>query len=176
MTEHVPPPPPPYYPPPGIGLRREPGPSVGWAAGLWVLAGMSLVGTLLCGAMGAYALWTSHHMEADGITTTALVTRVDPDDDVTLEYTTSSGRVITAEILWMPSNVPDVDDEVMITYDPDDLSYVIPEGSNEDRVMGTVFLIAAGVGFVISLSAMVGAILVHRARSRNAKAFAAGWI
>lgn len=174
MTEHVPPTPPPYYPPPGTGLRPEPGPAVGWAAGLWVLAGMSLVGTLICGTIGAFGLWTSHHMETDGITTTALVTQVDPDDDVTLEYTTSSGRVITAELFWMPSDVPAVDDEVRITYDPDDLSYVIPEGSNEDRIMGTVFVIVAAVGLAIAVSAMVGAILVHRARSRNKKA--AGWI
>ena len=166
MTEHVPPP---YYPPPGIGLRREPGPSVGWAAGLWVLAGMSLVDTLICGTIGGFGLWTSHHMENDGITTSAAVTQVD-SDDVTLEYTTSSGEVITAEIVWMSLEVPDVDDEVMITYDPDDLSYVIPEGSNEDRVFGIVFLVAAGIGLAIAVSAMVGAILVHRARSRNKRA------
>lgn len=166
MTEHAPPP---YHPPPGIGLRHGRGPSVGWAAALWVLAGVSLVGTLVCGSVGAYGLWTDHHMKSDGITTTALVTQVDPDEDVTLEYTTSSGRVITTEVVWMPFDVPRVDDEVMITYDPDDLSYVIPEGSNEDRVLGIVFLVVACVGLVIALGCSVGAILVHRARSRNIK-------
>ena len=139
---------------------------------LWIVAGLSLVGTLLCGAMAGFGFWISHHMATEGVTTTAVVTEVDRDD-VTLDFTTEGGRTVTAE-LWMPSDTPDVHDEVMITYDPDDVTYVLPEGSDEDRIMAIVFLVIASVGLLIAVGAAIGAIFVHRARSRNAKAIWAG--
>ena len=137
--------------------------------GLWIVAGLSLVGTLLCGAMAGYGFWISHHMATEGVTTTAIVTEVDTDDDVTLDFTTDTGRAVTAELLWMSFDVPAVDDEVQITYDPDDLSYVVPEGSDEDRVMAIVFFVIAGVSLLVAVGAAIGATLVHRARSRIAR-------
>lgn len=170
----TPPAPPHWNPYPGQYRVADPGPSVGWAVAMWIIAGLSLVGTLVCGAMAGYQFWLSHHMATEGVTTTAVVTEVDRDDDVTLDFTTESGRQVTAEVLWMPSDVPAVDDEVMITYDPDDLTYVLPEGSDEDRIMAIGFLVVACVGLLISVGTAIGAILVHRARSRNAKAVRAG--
>ena len=170
----TPPVPPHWNPYPGQYRAPEPGPSVGWAVGLWIVAGLSLVGTLLCGAMAGYGFWITHHMATEGVTTTAAVTAVDRDDDVTLEFTTESGQSVTAEVLWWSSDVPAVDDEVRITYDPDDVTYVVPEGSDEDRIMTIGFSVAAGVGLLVSVGTAIGAIFVHRARSRNAKAVRAG--
>lgn len=136
---------------------------------MWIVAGLSLVGTLLCGAMAGYGFWITHHMATEGVTTTAVVTEVHLDD-VTLDFTTESGRQVTVETLWMPSDVPAVDDEVTITYDPDDVTYVVPEGSNEDRIMAIGFLVAACVGLLVAVGTAIGAIFVHRARSRNARA------
>ena len=165
-----PPPPPQYwqpapypYPPPRTG------PAVGWAVALWIVAGLSLVGTLVCGAVGGYELSTSHHMASVGVTTTAVVTEVH-GDDVTLRFTTDSGQRVTTEVFWMPLDVPEVDDEVPVTYDPEDVTHVLPEGSNEDRVIGIVLLVVAAFGLAISVGTAIGAVFVHRARTRNAKA------
>lgn len=136
----------------------------------WIIAGISLVGTLLCGAMAGYQFWIDHHMATDGVTTTAQVTDVGGLDEVTLDFTTTSGQEVTADVIWMPSDVPVAGDEVRITYDPDDVTYVVPEGSSEDRMMAIGFLVAACVGLLVSIGTTIGAILVHRARSRNAKA------
>ena len=168
-----PPPPPQWSQPPGQYWVAQPGPPAGLAVGLWIVAGLSLVGSLLCGAMAGYGFWISHHMATEGVTTTAVVTEVDRDD-VTLDFTTEGGRTVTAELLWMPFDVPDVDDEVRITYDPDDVTYVVPEGSDEDRILAIVFLVIASVGFLIAVGTAIGAAFVHRARSRNAKALWAG--
>jgi hypothetical protein len=164
------PPPSQWAPPPGQYWRPEPGPSVGWAAALWSVAALSLVGALLCGAFSGYGFWTSHHMATEGVTTTAIVSEVDSDGDITLVYTTDTGEAVTAEYVWMSFDVPAVDDELEITYDPDDPSYVVPEGSDEDRVMAIIFAAIAGVGLLISVGTTIGAILIHRARSRNYKA------
>ncbi len=166
----VPPSPPHWNPYPAQYRVPEPGPSVGWAVAQWIIAGISLIGTLACGAMAGYGFWISHHMATEGVTTTAVVTHVDSDDDVTLDFTTSSGQQVTAEVLWWSSDVPAVDEEIAIVYDPDDVTYVLPEGSNEDRIMTIGFSVAAGVGLLVSVGTAIGAILVHRARSRNAKA------
>ncbi|MCW2801018.1 MAG: hypothetical protein JWQ70_2490 [Aeromicrobium sp.] len=160
--------------PPGHSWAPDPGPSVGWAVGLWIVAGLALVGSLLCGAMAAYGFSTSHHMAAEGVAATAVVTKVDRGGDVTLHFTTESGRSVTDDLVWMPFDVPKVDDKVKITYDPDDLTYVVPAGSNEDQIMGIVFIVMTGVGLLISVGTTIGAILVHRARSRNAKAPSGG--
>lgn len=68
------PPPPQWSQPPGQYWIAEPGPSVGWAVGLWITAGLGLVGTLLCGAGAGYGFSISHHMATEGVTTTAVVT------------------------------------------------------------------------------------------------------
>ncbi|KAA1395891.1 hypothetical protein [Aeromicrobium ginsengisoli] len=140
---------------------------------MWIVAGVSLLGTLVCGTLAGYGFWVDHHMDTEGVSARAVVTEVD-GDDVTLDFTTASGRLVTADLLWMPFDVPEVHDEVMITYDPDDLTEVRPEGSNEDQVLATVFLVCACVGLLVSIGTAVGAILVHRARSRNARAAWAG--
>ena len=167
MSSIPPPAPPQWGPPPGRAWVAEPGPSVGWAVALWVVAGLGALGTLLFGAMAGYGFWISHHMATEGVTTTAVVNKVERDDDITLTFTTDAGDTVTAEVYWMPFDVPSVDDEVAITYDPDDLTYVLPEGSAEDLVMAIVFAVAGGVGLLVSVGTAVGAILVHRARSRN---------
>ncbi|KRC65547.1 hypothetical protein ASE12_12760 [Aeromicrobium sp. Root236] len=136
---------------------------------LWIVAGLSLIGTLVCGAIGGYELSTSHHMASVGVTTTAVVTEVD-GDDVTLTFTTDSGRRVTTEVFWMPLEVPEVDSEVPVTYDPEDVTHVLPEGSNEDQVIGIVLLVMAGLGLAVSAATAIGAVFVHRARTRNAKA------
>ncbi len=87
---------PPWYPPPGYYRPADPGPSVGWAVALWIVAGLSLVGTLVCGAMAGYAFSISHHMATEGVTTTAVVSEVDSFDEVTLDFTTDSGQQVTA--------------------------------------------------------------------------------
>jgi hypothetical protein len=150
-----------------VGAYR--GPDVGWAIGLWIIAGLSLVVTLLFGVLAAYGFWISHHMDEDGVTTPAVVTQVD-GSDVTIDFTTDDGESVTAEIYWMPADVPATGEEVMITYDPDDVTYAVPDGSNEDRFLAIVFAVAAGVGLLVMSGAGIGAILVHSARSRNAKA------
>lgn len=170
LPPQTPPGPPPWYPPPGHYRPADPGPSVGWAVGLWIVAGLSLVGTLVCGAMAGYALWITHHMSTEGVTTTGVVTAVSRYDDVTLDFTTENGQRVTAEVVWWSSDVPAVDDEIAIVYDPDDVTYVLPEGSDEDRIMAVGFSVATGVGLVVSIGTAIGATMVHRARSRNAKA------
>lgn len=140
---------------------------------MWTFAGLSLVGTLLCGALAGYEFWVNHRLATDGVTTTALVTEVD-GDDVTLKFITDIGQPVTTEILWMPSDVPAADDTVKVTYDPDDVNTVVPEGSDEDRVMALILTAVAGVALLVSVGTATGAIFVHRARSRNAKAARAG--
>ncbi|MEV7398140.1 hypothetical protein [Aeromicrobium sp. NPDC092404] len=166
---HPPQPPPHWTPHPGYYRPAEPGPSVGWAVSLWIVAGLSLVGTLVCGAIAGYGFWISNHMATEGVTTTAVVTEVSPLDDVTLDFTTETGQRVTADVVWWSSDVPAVDDEVAVVYDPDDVTYVLPEGSDEDRIMAIIFSVAAGVGLLVSVGTAIGAILVHRARSRNAE-------
>jgi hypothetical protein len=139
---------------------------------LWVIAGLSLIGTLLCVAGAVYGFWISHHMEVDGVTTQAVVTRAD-GDDVTVDFTTEDGESVTAEIFWWPADVPAKGEKPMITYDPDDVTYAVAEGSIEDRVLAIGFAVAAAVGLLVTSGAAVGAILIHRARSRNSRAPAA---
>ena len=142
--------------------------------GLWIVAGLALLGSLLCGAMAGYEFSTNHHMATEGVAATAVVTKVDRGGDVTLHFTTESGRSVTADLVWMAFDVPKVDDKVKITYDPDDATYVVPAGSNEDRIIAIVFLVMTGVGLLISVGTATGAIFVHRARSRNVRALAGG--
>ena len=136
---------------------------------MWVLAGLSLIGTLVFAGLAAYGFWISNHMDENGVTTPAVVTQVD-GDEVTLEFTAEDGESVTAEIIWMSFDVPASGEEVTVTYDPDDVTYVVPDGSNEDRVLAIVFAVIAGIGLLVTSGAAVGAIFVHRARSRNSAA------
>jgi len=169
-------PPPPAYGPPGYTwapppqgpqwVPPPPGPSVVWAVLLWVLAVFSGVGVLVGGVI-AYAGFTSNsYFDSYGVTTTATVTDLQVfTDTATVEFTTEDGTPATAEIVWL-TDPPAVGDEVEITYDPYDPSWAIEAGSDSDAVMGFVFAAFAAAALAVALGAVVGAILVHRARGK----------
>ena len=165
------------YPPPtspqGIPPHQawvpDGGPDVRWAVGLWVVAALSLIGTLLFAGLATYGFWISNHMDENGVSTPAVVAQVD-GDEVTVEFTAENGESVTAEITWMSFDVPASGDEVNVTYDPDDVTYAVPGGSNEDRILAIVFAVIASLGLLVTSGATIGAILVHRARSRNSAA------
>jgi hypothetical protein len=114
----------PSWPPPGQPWGRPAGPSVGWAVLLWVVAAICLVGTLLFGGLAAYGFWIDNHLDNNGVTTSATVTDVD-GSTVTVEFTTEDYHQTSADFIWWPDEYPAVDDQIEITYDPDDPSYVI---------------------------------------------------
>ena len=109
--------------------------------------------------------WIDHHLDNNGVTTSATVVDVS-DNTVTVRFSTEDNRRITTEFTWMPEDFPAVDDEIEITYDPDDPFYVIPAGSNEDQFLATVFAVIAAGALAVAIGASVGAVLVHRARGK----------
>ena len=107
-------------------------------------------------------------MDNNGVKTSATVTKVD-DINVTVEFTTEDNYPATAEFTWWPDEYPAVDDQIEITYDPDDPFYAIQAGSDEDQVMATVFAVAALCALGAAVGAGVGAVLIHRARGKAAR-------
>jgi hypothetical protein len=107
-------------------------------------------------------------MDTEGVTTSATVTDVD-GDRVTVRFTTESGRRVTSEFTWWPSEVPGVNDEIDITYDPRNPAYVIQAGSNEDQLLATAFALAALFALAVAVGAGVGAVIVHNARGKAAR-------
>ncbi len=159
----------PPWPPPGQQPWGRPtGPSVGWAVVLWVAAGACFAGMVLCGIMAVLGFTIDHHLDNNGVTTTATVTDVG-DVNITVEFRTEDNQPATAEFTWWPEVYPEVDDRIEITYDPDDPSYAIQAGSDEDQIMGTVFAVAALLAFVAGAGASIGAVFVHRARGKAAR-------
>lgn len=160
------PPPPPY---PGPAWGRPTGPSVGWAVALWVVAAGFLTVTVLCAIMAVLGFTLDNQIDNNGVTTTATVVDVG-DVNITVEYTTENNELVTTDFTWWPEVYPEVDDQIEITYIRDDPYYAIQAGSNEDQIMASVF---AGIG-VLALAAVVGsgigAVLVHRARGKAARA------
>jgi hypothetical protein len=166
-----PPPGPPWGPPPpGPPWGRPAGPSVGWAALLWAVAAICVGGALLCGILAATGFLIDNHMDNNGVTTSATVTDVE-GSTITVEFATEDNDRATADFTWWPEEYPAVDDQVEITYDPDDPSYVIQAGSNEDQIIATVFAVAAVLGLGVAVGASIGALLVHRARNKAARAY-----
>lgn len=152
------------------------GPHVGWAIGLWVLAGLTAIGTAFCTFMTVYGFWFLHHMDEEGVSTTAVVTRVD-GGAVDVRYTVR-GDETEAELFWSPVEDLSTGDEIEVVYDPDDVTYVVPEGSDGDRYLAIGFAVATGVGLLVVVGAVVGAVVIHRVRSRRLKARAPappGW-
>jgi hypothetical protein len=74
----------------------------------------------------------------------------------------------------MASDVPAVGDEIAITYDPADPSYVTEAGSDSSVVMAVVYVIGALFALAVMVGAIVGAVLVHRRRGK-AKRQGAMW-
>lgn len=112
--------------------------------------------------------WIDHHLDNNGVTTSAIVTDVD-GSTVTVEFTTEDDRV-TDDFTWWPDEYPTVGDQIEITYDPDDPSYVIQAGSNEDQLFATGFAVATVLALGAGVAAGVGAVFVHRARTKAARA------
>jgi hypothetical protein len=157
------------WPPPGQPWGRRTGPSIGWAVLLWVVAAGCLAGTLLFGALAVVGFAIDNHLDNNGVTTSATVTEVG-DGSVTVEFTTEEDRPVTADFIWWPEGeFPAVDDQIEITYDPDDPFYVIQAGSDEDQIMATGFAVAACCALVVAVGASVGAVLIHRARGKAAR-------
>jgi hypothetical protein len=172
------------YPPPGYGWPQPPagspwrpptGPHVVWAALLWGLAVVSLIGTLFCGVVAAAGFWSNDYLDATGVTTTATVTHVEPfTDTITVEFTTDDGAPATAEFVWMGSDVPKVGEEIQITYDPTDPSFAFEAGSDSGIFLAVIYVVGAIIGLAVMVGAIVGAVLVHRRRGK-AKRQRATW-
>ena len=151
-----------YGPPPT-------GPSVVWAVLLWVVAVVSLVGSLIFGGIAYAGYWSNSYLDSYGVTTTATVTDVQVfTGSVTVEFTSDGGTPVEADI-WFPGDLPDVGDEVQITYDPSDPSYATEAGSDSDTFLAIVFLVGAVLGLIVMVGAIVGAVLVHRRRGRASR-------
>jgi hypothetical protein len=145
-----------------------------WAVLLWVVAAASLVGSLIFGGLAYVGFWSDDYLDAYGVTTTATVTDVQMfTDTVTVEFTSDGGTPSAAEIVWFAGDVPDVGDEVQITYDPSDPSYATEAGSDSDVVMAVAFIVGAFLGLVVMVGAIVGAVIVHRRRGKAARQRAA---
>ncbi|MDG5482516.1 DUF3592 domain-containing protein [Mycolicibacterium gadium] len=145
------------------------GPPVVWAVLLWGLAVVSLVGSLIFSVIAYAGFWSNSYLDSYGVTTTATVTDVERfTDTVTVEFTSDGGTPSSAEIVWFTGDVPEVGDEVEITYDPSDPSYASEASGDPDAVMGAVFVVGAGLGLVVMVGAVVGAVLIHRRRGRAA--------
>ena len=167
---------PPAYGPPGYGWPpgaqpaqwgQPQGPHVVWAVLLWLLAAGSLVGVLVCGVIAWAGFTSNDYLDEYGETTTATVTDVEVfTDTVTVEFTTDDGEPATAEIIWFTSDVPDVGDDIQITYDPYDPSYATEAGSDSDAMMGVIYVVAAVMAFATVVGAVIGAVLVHRRRGK----------
>ena len=141
---------------------------MGWAVVLWCVAAACLGAAALFGIIAATGLSIDRHMDNNGITTTATVTDVD-DTYVTVEFTTEDNESAVAEFVWWPDVFPAVNDEIEITYDPDDPSYATQAGSKEDQILGTVLAVATVASLAAAAGAGVGAMFVHRARRKAAQ-------
>jgi hypothetical protein len=135
---------------------------------LWCIAAGGLAVALLCGVIAAAGFAIDNHMDNEGVTTSATVKKV-RDDVATLEFLTEDGQRTTAELMLWAGEFAAVDDEIEITYDPDDPSYVVKAGSNEDHWVAMGFGFAALFGLAVAVSAGVGAVLIHRARGKAAR-------
>jgi hypothetical protein len=82
----------------------------------------------------------------------------------------SPPSVLPADFTSFPEENPAVDDRIEITYDPDDPYYVIQAGSDEDQVLAMAFAVAAFCTLGVTAGASVGAVLIHRARAKAARA------
>jgi hypothetical protein len=141
-----------------------------WAVLLWCVAAVSLIGSLIFGGIAYAGYWSNSYLDSYGVTTTATVTDVEVfTDTVTVEFTSDGGTLVSAEIVWFTGNNPDVGDEVEITYDPSDPSYATEAGSDSDIVMAIVFIVGAFLGLVITMGAIIGAVIVHRRRGKAAR-------
>jgi uncharacterized protein DUF3592 len=158
----------PPWPPPQPPWGRPAGPSVWWAVVLWGVAAICLAGTLLFGVLAATGFWLDNRLDNHGVTTSATVTEVD-GSTVTVEFTTEDNYRATADFTWWPDEYPAIDDQIQITYDPDDPSYVTQAGSDEDQLMATGFAVAALGALSVAGAAGVGAVLIHHARGRAAR-------
>ena len=76
---------------------------------------------------------------------------------------------MSGRFTWWPDQYPAVDEQIKITDDPDDPSYAIQAGSDEDRVLATSFAVAAGLCLTVAAGTSIGAVFVHRARSKAAR-------
>jgi hypothetical protein len=140
-----------------------------WAVLLWFLAGVSLIGSLIFGGIAYAGYWSNSYLDSYGVTTTATVTDVEVfTDTVTVEFTSDGGAPVRAEIVWFAGNVPDVGDEVEITYDPSDPSYATEAGSDSDVIMAVVFIVGAVLGLAVMAGAIIGAVVIHRRRGKAA--------
>lgn len=167
MEPWPPPPAQPAYGPPGYAWTPQPqGPHVLIAVLLWVLSAGALVATVAFAGLAAFGVWSDRQMDTYGVTTTATVIEVNRfADTYTVEFTTEDNQTATATII-LPSHTPDVGDQVDITYDSQDPSYATEAGSPEDIIMGVVYGFAAVIALAVAVGAVIGAVLVHRARGR----------
>jgi len=167
---------PPTHGPPGYGWSPPPqqspwgpppGPHVVWAVLLWGLAVVSLIGVVIAGFIAFAGFYSNSYLDSYGVTTTATVTDLERfTDSVTVEFTTAKGAPATAEFVWVTGTLPAVGEEIQITYDPADPTYVTEAGSDSDVAMGVVYVIGALVALAVAVGAVVGAILVHRRRGK----------
>ena len=167
---------PPTHGPPGYGWSPPPqqspwgpppGPHVVWAVLLWGLAVVSLIGVVIAGFIAFAGFYSNSYLDSYGVTTTATVTDLERfTDSVTVEFTTAKGAPATAEFVWVTGTLPAVGEEIQITYDPADPTYVTEAGSDSDVAMGVVYVIGALVELAVAVGAVVGAILVHRRRGK----------
>jgi hypothetical protein len=155
------------YGPPGYAWTPQPqGPQVVWAVLLWLAAAAALFAALICGAFAAFGLWSDNQMDTYGVTTTATVIEVNRfADTYTVEFTTEDNQTATATIIW-PSHTPAVGDQVDVTYDSQDPSYATEAGSPEDMIMAGAYGFFALVALAVAAGAVIGAVLVHRARGK----------
>ncbi len=109
-----------------------------------------------------------HHLDNNGVTTTRPSPRWATSTSPSSSGPKTTSR-LTTEFTWWPEEYPEVDDRIEITYDRDDPSYAIAAGSDEDQIMATVFAVAAVLAFVAGAGAIIGAVLVHRARGKAAR-------
>ncbi|HJT91195.1 MAG TPA: DUF3592 domain-containing protein [Mycobacterium sp.] len=162
-------PPPQPWPPPGPPAWGRPtGPSAAWAVLLWCTAGVCLVSTLFFGLIATIGFSLDNHLDNNGVTTSAIVTDVD-GSTVTVEFSTEDDDRVTDDFIWWPDEYPTVGDRIKITYDPDDTSYVIQAGSNEDQLIARGFAVAAVLALGTGVAAGAGAGFVHRARTKAAR-------
>jgi hypothetical protein len=154
------------WPPRGPPRRPSAGPSVAWAAVLWCLAALCLVGALVFGAAAATGFWVDDQMDTEGLTSSATVVGVD-GDSITVRFTTEDDRRVITEFSWWWGERPAVDDRLDITNDPDNPSYVIAAGSSEDQLLATAFAVVATVALAVAVGTAVGGVLIHRARAAH---------
>jgi hypothetical protein len=134
---------------------------------LWGAVVVGVIAALICGtiAYGSYA-W-GDYLADYGVTTTGTVTDRDFTDTLTVEFTTDDGEAAVAEVVWFSSPIPRVGDEVEITYDPwDPTSASEADGGVSDFIVAAIFGFLGVLALAVVAGALVGAILVHRARGK----------